>query len=170
MKTADSHLRCLGVCRCYSQKDPGSLSKSLISTTCWSLYACFHCPSANLLLPSTFQILCRHLSLVTSNPKPYRQAEDEMAGWHCQLNGHEFEQTLGDGEGEGSLVCYSPWGHKESATEQQQQLLYRLEESLGLSPEILEGSITYGSISVSSQRLKNKPEDDLRCPSTAHGC
>ena len=105
MKTADSHLRCLGICRCYSQKDPGSLSKSLISTTCWSLYACFHCPSANLLLPSTFQILCRHLSLVTSNPKPYRQAEDEMAGWHCQLNGHEFEQALGDGKGQGSLVC-----------------------------------------------------------------
>ena len=32
------------------------------------------------------------------------------------LNGHEFEQTLADGEGQGSLVCYSPWGHKESDT------------------------------------------------------
>ena len=40
--------------------------------------------------------------------------EDEMVGWHYQLNGHEFEQTLGDGEGPGSLACYSPWGHKES--------------------------------------------------------
>ena len=33
--------------------------------------------------------------------------EDEMAGWHCQFNGHEFEQILGDGEGQGSLVCCS---------------------------------------------------------------
>ena len=39
---------------------------------------------------------------------------DEMVGWHHWLNGHEFEQILGYGEGQGSLVCYSPWGHKES--------------------------------------------------------
>ena len=39
--------------------------------------------------------------------------EDEMVGWHHQLNGQEFEQTLGDSEGQGSLVCCSPWGHKE---------------------------------------------------------
>ena len=43
-------------------------------------------------------------------------AENQMVGWHHQLNGHEFEQTLGDGEGQGSLVCCSPWGHKESDT------------------------------------------------------
>ena len=36
-----------------------------------------------------------------------------MIGWHHQLNGHEFEQTLGDNEGQGSLMCYSLWGHKE---------------------------------------------------------
>ena len=36
-------------------------------------------------------------------------AEDEMVGWHHQLNGHEFEQGPGDGEGQGSLVCCSPW-------------------------------------------------------------
>ena len=40
--------------------------------------------------------------------------EDEMVGWHHQINGHEFEQALGDGEGQRSLVCWSPWGHKES--------------------------------------------------------
>ena len=40
--------------------------------------------------------------------------EDEMAGWHHQLNGHETEQILGDGEGQGSLACCSPWGQKES--------------------------------------------------------
>ena len=39
--------------------------------------------------------------------------EDEMAGWHHQLNGHEFEQAPGDDEGQGSLVCCSPRGHKE---------------------------------------------------------
>ena len=42
--------------------------------------------------------------------------EDEVVGWHHWLNGHEFEQTLGDGEGQGSLVCYSLWGCKESDT------------------------------------------------------
>ena len=42
--------------------------------------------------------------------------EDEMVGWHHQLNGHKFEQTLGDGEGQGSLVCCRPWGGKESDT------------------------------------------------------
>ena len=39
--------------------------------------------------------------------------EDEMVGWHHQLNGHEFEQTPGGGEGQGGLACCSPRGHKE---------------------------------------------------------
>ena len=42
--------------------------------------------------------------------------EDEMAGWHHQLDGCEFEQALGDGDGQGSLAYCSPWGHKESDT------------------------------------------------------
>ena len=42
--------------------------------------------------------------------------EDGMVGWHQQLNGHEFEETLGVGYGQGGLVCCSPWGHKESNT------------------------------------------------------
>ena len=46
--------------------------------------------------------------------------EDEMVGLHHQLNGHEFEQTPGDSEGQGSLACCSPWGHKESDTTEQQ--------------------------------------------------
>ena len=37
-----------------------------------------------------------------------------MVGWHHRLRGREFEQALGDGDGQGSLVCGSPWGHKES--------------------------------------------------------
>ena len=40
--------------------------------------------------------------------------EDEMAGWHHQLHGHEFEQASRVGDGQGGLVCCSPWGHKES--------------------------------------------------------
>ena len=40
--------------------------------------------------------------------------EDEMIGWHHGLNGHEFEQAPGDGEGQRSLVCCSPGGHTES--------------------------------------------------------
>ena len=39
-----------------------------------------------------------------------------MVGWHHQFNGQEFEQTLGDSEGQGSLMCCSPWSHKESDT------------------------------------------------------
>ena len=42
--------------------------------------------------------------------------EDKMVGWHHQLNGHEFEQALGDGKGQGSLACCSPWGRKELHT------------------------------------------------------
>ena len=42
--------------------------------------------------------------------------QDEMFAWHHQLKGHEFEQILGDSEGQGSLACYSPWGCKQSDT------------------------------------------------------
>ena len=41
-----------------------------------------------------------------------RTTEDEMVGWHHQLNGHAFEQALGVGDGQGSLACCSPWGHR----------------------------------------------------------
>ena len=41
--------------------------------------------------------------------------EDEMVGWHQELSGYEFEQALGD-DGQGSLACCNPWGHKESDT------------------------------------------------------
>ena len=51
--------------------------------------------------------------------KDFRQeekgmTEDEMIRWHHRLNGHESEQTLGDGEGLGGMVCCSQWGHKQS--------------------------------------------------------
>ena len=41
-------------------------------------------------------------------------AEDKRVGWHHPLNGHAFGQAPGNGEGQGSLACCSPWGHKES--------------------------------------------------------
>ena len=42
--------------------------------------------------------------------------EDEMVGWHHQLNGHEFEQAPGVADGQGGLACSSPWGRRESDT------------------------------------------------------
>ena len=51
--------------------------------------------------------------------------EDEMIGWHHRLNWPEFEQAPGDGKGQWSLTCCSPWGHKESdVTEKQQNNLH----------------------------------------------
>ena len=46
-------------------------------------------------------------------------AEDEKVGWNHQLNGHEFEQAPRVGDGQGSLVCCSPWGRKELDTTEQ---------------------------------------------------
>ena len=45
--------------------------------------------------------------------------EDEMVGWHHRLNGHEFDQAPGVGDGQGSLAFYSPWGGKDSDTTEQ---------------------------------------------------
>ena len=58
--------------------------------------------------------------------------EDEMVGWHHRLNGHEFEQVPGDGEGQGNLVCCSPRGRKE----------LDMTERLNTKPAILASTIT----------------------------
>ena len=71
---------------------------------------------------STLATWCKELTHWKDSDagKDWRQkkgmTEDEMFGWHHRLNGHEFEQTLGVGDGQGGLVCCSPWGHKESDT------------------------------------------------------
>ena len=61
--------------------------------------------------------------------KDWRQekgtTEDEMVGWHYRLSGHESEQALGDGDGQGSLVRCSPWGHKESDMTEWTELNWR---------------------------------------------
>ena len=73
--------------------------------------------------------------------KDWRQGEketteDELVGWHHQLNGHEFQETSGDSEGQGSLAFCSPWGSRTVrhalATEQQQKAKIKLETSKGL--------------------------------------
>ena len=53
--------------------------------------------------------------------------EDEMVGWHHRLYGHEFEQTLGVGDGQGGLMCWSPWGCKE--LDMTEQLIWKTTET-----------------------------------------
>ena len=55
--------------------------------------------------------------------------EGEMVGWRHQLNGHEFEQTLGDSEGQGSLAYCSPWDCRELDTTEQLNSKYQLNVS-----------------------------------------
>ena len=55
--------------------------------------------------------------------------EDEMVGWHHWLNGHEFEQALGKGEGQGILACSSPWGCQQSDTTEQLKSSERPEDT-----------------------------------------
>ena len=54
------------------------------------------------------------MTLTAEGQEEKGATEGEMVGWHHRLNGLEFEQAPGDGEGQGSLACCSPWGHKES--------------------------------------------------------
>ena len=56
------------------------------------------------------------LMLGKTEGKEKGTTEHEMIGWHHPLNGHEFEQTPGVDDGQGSLACCSPWGHKELDT------------------------------------------------------
>ena len=64
--------------------------------------------------------------------------EDEIVGWHHQLDGHEFEQALGVHDGQGSLVCCSPWGHKESDTTEQLHFhFHTLEKEMATHSSVL---------------------------------
>ena len=79
-------------------------------------------------IPWSFDTKSRLIGKDPDAGKDWRQevkwaTENEIVGWHHWLNGHEFEQTQGDSEGQGSLVCYSPWGCRvghNRATEQQE--------------------------------------------------
>ena len=65
--------------------------------------------------------------------------EHEMVGWHHQLDEHEFEQALGVGDVQGSLVCCSPWGHKESDTIQQLNKNNEVQNISQLAGTLMEG-------------------------------
>ena len=75
-----------------------------------------------------------------------RMTKDEMVGCHCQLNGHEFEQTLGIGNGQGGLTCCSPWGHKELDTIEQLNWTDWIADSLHCTAEINTLYSNYASI------------------------
>ena len=69
--------------------------------------------------------------------------EDEMVGWHQWLDGHEFEQAPGISDGQGSLTCCSPWGHKES--DKTEQLNWTEAETSGCLKAVEPPSIWRGS-------------------------
>ena len=75
--------------------------------------------------------------------------EDETIGWHHQLNRNEFEQAPGNGEGQGSLVCCSPWGRRVGynlATEQQQMVKKHLKYSFFL--KIVPGYVFHRAMAI----------------------
>ena len=71
-------------------------------------------PEAVILWPPDVksQLIGKDPDAGKDSVKEKGETEDEMVGWHHQLNGHEFEQAPGDSEGEGSLERCSPWGYK----------------------------------------------------------
>ena len=78
-----------------------------------------------------------------------------MVGWHHRLNGHEFEQAPGVGDGQGSLACCSPWGRKESDTTERLNCRLRERQSVPLPsltyslPLVLHPSVSQNSLRVS---------------------
>ena len=106
-KTVESPLHCKGV---KSVNPKGNQSQIIIGRTVAEVEALI------LWLPDVKSQLTEK---VPDAGKDWGQeeeglTEDEMVGWHHRLNGHEFEQTPGDSERQGSLVLCSPWSHKES--------------------------------------------------------
>ena len=78
-----------------------------------------------------------------------------MTGWHHRLNGHEFEQTLGDGEGQGSLACCSLWGHKElDMTEQELRVYDSSKTSLLIDFQILNTTAFLSSYSSTCLKIR----------------
>ena len=85
--------------------------------------------------------------------------EDETVGWHHRLDGHEFEQAPRDGEGQGSLACCSPWGHKESETTE------RLNNNKAKGGDIeAVGQLSPGSCSSQAVCVGSRlPTDSAKC-------
>ena len=79
-----------------------------------------------------------------------------MVGWHHWFNGHEFEQTLGDGRGQGNLACCSPWGCRvrhDLVTEQQGQHVYLIGLLWRLTGLIYKTLRTVSGVSYTAMRL-----------------
>ena len=81
--------------------------------------------------------------------------EDEMIGWHHWVNGHEFEQALGDSEGQGIPVCCSPWGCKESNTTEQLNSDNHVEEEMGVKRSLKTTGPTRVEVGLSSVQLSH---------------
>ena len=81
--------------------------------------------------------------------------EDEMVGWHHRLDGHEFEQALGVGDGQRSLACCSPWGHKELDTKLKLQYSGHLMQRV----DSLEKTLMLGGIGGRRRRVRQR----MRC-------
>ena len=84
--------------------------------------------------------------------------EDEMVGWQHQLNGHEFEQAPGDGEGQGSLACCSPWVHKELEMTERMNNITRGKETIPFLGELY-GNNAWGK---KNEVINGCPVSDLR--------
>ena len=73
--------------------------------------------SRQIYFPSANRTSCEEIGKYPDAGKDWGQegkgtTEDEMAGWHHRLNGHEFERTPGVGDGQGGLVCCNSWGRR----------------------------------------------------------
>ena len=88
--------------------------------------------------------------------------EDEMAGWHHRLDGHEFGWTLGVGDGQGSLACCNSWGRKESDTTEQ------LNWTAGLTKNTNLKRCMY-SMLIATLFIIAKIWKQRKCPSTING-
>ena len=75
---------------------------------------CPHWITALVLWPHDVRANTLEKTLMLGKIEGGRRRGQQMVGWHQRLDGHKFEQTLGDGEGQGGLTCCSPWGRKES--------------------------------------------------------
>ena len=106
-------------------------------------------------------------TLMLGKTEGRKRRGQQMVDWHHQLNGHEFEQAPGDGEGQGGLACCSPWGHKESDTMEGLNnnhsfreliciLASRVLSVLPSPPSLLPGSLT--NPSFSPQPCRRIPE------------
>ena len=85
-----------------------------------------------------------------------------MVGWHHRLNGHEFKQTLGDGEGQGSLACCCPWGRKELDTTKGLNNNTQLKT---LAESMKQNSVTQKILYARLQQYMNRelPDEQVGC-------